>query len=65
MTKQEIEKIKERVIERVRAEFVAGEMSASGYADYHGCSTCGGVSGHAFTLDDVHRILNGLLEPTR
>lgn len=51
-----------RVVERVRAEFVAKQMTASGYADYNSCDTCGGPDGHAFTLEDVHNILNGLLE---
>lgn len=50
-----------RVIERIRAEFVAKEMEASGYEDYSGCNTCGGPEGKAFTLQDVHEILNGLL----
>lgn len=61
MTKKEIGQVKERVIERVRAEFVAQEIHASGYEDYSGCRTCGGAEGKAFTLDDVHRILNELL----
>jgi hypothetical protein len=53
-----------RTVERVRAEFVAKEMEASGYTDYrHGCDTCGdsGLEGHAFTLEDVNKILDGLL----
>ena len=54
--------IPNRLVERIRAEFVAKEISASGYADVGGCDTCGYGMGHAFTLDDVHEILNKFSE---
>ena len=58
MTKPRIDTI---TLERIRAEFVAKEIEASGYSDWSGCDTCGGPIGKAFRLEDIHKILDSLL----
>lgn len=49
------------LIERIRAEFVADELLASGYSDYSNDYTYGGPEGHAFTIEDIHLILDAFI----
>jgi hypothetical protein len=49
-----------RTIERVRAEFVAEQMSPTRLEDYKECNECGHPEGNEFTLQNIHEILDRL-----